>query len=34
MLCLMLGPRFKSFRLVFSFIGHEEGVSVIEKYDR
>jgi hypothetical protein len=34
MLCLMLGLRFKSFRLIFSFIGREEGVSVVEKYDR
>jgi len=34
MLYLMLGPRFKSFCLVSSFIGREEGVNILEKYDR
>jgi len=31
MLYLMLDPRFKSFHLVPSFIGHEGSVSIIEK---
>jgi hypothetical protein len=26
MLALMLDPRFKSLRLIFCFIGHEDGV--------
>ncbi len=30
----MLNLGFKSFHLVSSFIGHEENVSTIEKYDR
>ncbi len=34
MLCLMLDPRFKSLHLVFSFICHEEGVSIVEEYNR
>ncbi len=34
MLYLMLNPRFKSLRLVFSFMGHKEKVSIVEKYDR
>jgi hypothetical protein len=34
MLCLILGPRLKTFPLVFSFIGHEEGVNIVEIYDR
>ncbi len=34
MLYLTLDPRFKSFHLVSSFIGHEKNVSIIEKYDR
>jgi hypothetical protein len=33
MLCLMLDIRFKSFHIVSSFIGHEKGVSIVEKYD-
>jgi hypothetical protein len=31
---LMLDPRFKSFHLVFSFVGQEEGVSIVDEYDR
>jgi hypothetical protein len=34
MLSLMLDPIFKSIRLVSSFIGHEEGVSIVSEYDR
>ncbi len=34
MLSLMLNPRFKSLRLVSSFIGHEQVVIIIEGYDR
>jgi hypothetical protein len=34
MLSLMLDPRFKSFRLVSSFIGREESVSIVDEYDR
>jgi len=30
MFCLMLTPRFKSFHLVFSFIGREQGVVIVE----
>jgi hypothetical protein len=33
-LCLMLNPRFKSSFLVFFFIGCEEGVNIVEEYDR
>jgi hypothetical protein len=29
----MLDPRFKNFPLVFSFIGHEKGVNIVERYD-
>jgi hypothetical protein len=28
----MSDPRFKSLRLVYSFIGHEQGVAIVEKY--
>ncbi len=34
MFSLMLDPRFKSFRLVFSFIGREQSVVIIEAYDK
>ncbi len=34
MLFLMLNLRFKSFHLIFSFIGHGEGVSTVEKYNK
>ncbi len=34
MLSLMLDLRFKSFRLVSSFIGREESVSIVDEYDR
>jgi hypothetical protein len=34
MLSLMLNPRFKSFRLVSYFIGHERVVIIIEGYVR
>ncbi len=33
MLSLMLDPRFKSLCLVFSFIGREQGVAIVEEYD-
>ncbi len=32
MLVLMLEPRFKSLRLVFSFIGHDQRVAMVEQY--
>ncbi len=31
---LMLDPRFKSFHLVSSFVGQEEGVSIMDEYDK
>jgi hypothetical protein len=31
---LMLDPRFKSLKLIFSFIGCEHEVAITEKYDR
>jgi hypothetical protein len=34
MLSLMLDPRFKSFRLVSSFLGREEGVNIVDEYDK
>ncbi len=33
MFSLTLHPRFKSFHLVSSFIGREEGVAIVEEYD-
>jgi hypothetical protein len=33
MLSLMLDARFKNLHLVSSFIGSEQGVAIIEKYD-
>ncbi len=32
MLSLMLDPRFKILHLVFSFVGQEEGVSIVDEY--
>jgi hypothetical protein len=29
----MLNPRFKSFCLMSSFIGHDQGVAIVEQYD-
>jgi hypothetical protein len=34
MLCLMLDPRFESLHLVFSSICSEEGVSIVEEYNK
>ncbi len=34
MLSLMLDPKFKSFCLVFSFVGREESVNIVDEYDR
>jgi len=34
LLDLMLNPRFKSLRLIYSFIGHEHRVTIVEKYDK
>jgi hypothetical protein len=31
---LMLDPQFKSLCLVSSFVGHEQDISIVEKYDR
>jgi len=33
MLALMLDTRLKSFRLMSSFIGHDQGVTNVEQYD-
>jgi len=33
MLCLMLDPKYKSLKLRSSFIGHEQGVAIVEEYD-
>jgi len=33
MLALMLDPRFKSLHLVFSFIGRDQGIAIVEQYD-
>jgi hypothetical protein len=33
MLLLMLDPRFKYLCLVYSFIGHDQGISIVEQYD-
>jgi hypothetical protein len=34
MLCLILNPRCESLHLVSYFIDHEEGVNIVEEYDR
>jgi hypothetical protein len=34
MFFLMLNLRFKTFHLVSSLIGHEQGKTIVEKYDR
>jgi hypothetical protein len=34
MLCSMLDPKFQNFCLVFSFIGHEEKLNIVKKYNR
>jgi hypothetical protein len=34
MLSLILDPRFKSFRLVISFVSQEEGVNIVNEYDK
>jgi gluconate kinase len=34
MLCLMLNSRFMNLRLISSFISREEGLSIVEKYDK
>jgi hypothetical protein len=34
MFFLMLDPRFKTFYLVSSLIGHEQGKAIIEEYDK
>jgi hypothetical protein len=34
MLALMLDPRFENLKLISSFIGHEHGVPIINKYDK
>jgi len=33
MFSLMLDPWFKSFHLISSFVGHEQSISIVEKYD-
>jgi hypothetical protein len=34
MISLMLDPRFKSFRIISSFVGKEQGVALVKEYDR
>jgi hypothetical protein len=34
MLSLMLDLRFKSVRLISSFVGQEEGVNIVDEYDK
>jgi len=34
MIFLMLDPRFKSLRILSSFVGREQGVVLVEEYDR
>ncbi len=31
---LMLDPRFKNFHLISSFVGREEGVNIMDEYDK
>jgi hypothetical protein len=33
MFSLILDPWLKSLHLVFSYVGHEQGISIVEKYD-
>jgi hypothetical protein len=30
----MVNPKFKNLDLVASFIGHEQGVAIVEEYDK
>jgi hypothetical protein len=34
MLSLMLDPRYKGFHIVFSFIGHGQGLEIVKEYDQ
>jgi hypothetical protein len=34
MISLMLDPRFKSLHIISSFVGREQGIALVEKYDR
>jgi hypothetical protein len=34
MISLMLDPRYRSFHIVSSFVGKEQGVVLVEEYDR
>lgn len=34
MISLRLDPRFKSLWILFSFVGQDEGVSLVEEYDK
>jgi hypothetical protein len=34
MFSLMLDPQFKSLPMVSSFVGHEQDISIVKKYDR
>jgi len=34
MISLMLDPRYKSLHITFSFVGREQGVALVEEYDR
>jgi hypothetical protein len=34
MIFVMLEPRFKSLQILSSFVGWEQGVSLVEKYDK
>jgi hypothetical protein len=34
MISLMLDPRHKNLHIIFSFVGREQGVALVEEYDR
>ncbi len=34
MICLMLDPTYKNLHIVSSFVGREQGVVLVEEYDR
>jgi hypothetical protein len=31
---IMLNPKFKSLRIISSFVGREQGVALVEEYDK
>jgi hypothetical protein len=34
MIFLMLNPKYKNLRIIYSFVGKEQGVALVEEYDR